>query len=150
MKILLPMDESPYSQAALRVIVSQFNKRGAHVRVLHVVEPVAVYVTAGIVPEFVESHPEVERERREQGKALVARTAKKLRQAGFAASEGVEFGDAKAVILDQAKKWNADLIVMGSHGLKGLGRFLMGSVSDAVIRHAACSVQIVRSGRPKK
>jgi nucleotide-binding universal stress UspA family protein len=48
------------------------------------------------------------------------------------------------VILDDAEKWPADLIVLGSHGLKGLNRFLLGSVSDAVSRHAACSVQVVR------
>jgi nucleotide-binding universal stress UspA family protein len=48
------------------------------------------------------------------------------------------------VILDTAAKWHADLIVIGSHGRKGLDRFLLGSVSEAVARHAPCSVQIVR------
>jgi nucleotide-binding universal stress UspA family protein len=97
-----------------------------------------------MVPEFTATTVVMERERRKQAKTLVANAAAKLRKAGFKAAEAVDDGDAKTVILDHAKKWHADLIVLGSHGLKGLGRFLMGSVSDAVIRHANCSVFVVR------
>lgn len=46
--------------------------------------------------------------------------------------------------LEQASKWGADLIVLGSHGRKGLKHFLLGSVSETVARHAICSVEIVR------
>jgi nucleotide-binding universal stress UspA family protein len=53
-------------------------------------------------------------------------------------------GEPCGVILDTAKKWGADLIVLGSHGRRGLDRFLLGSVSEAVAIHAACSVQVVR------
>src|SRR5262249_34217112 len=53
-------------------------------------------------------------------------------------------GSAKDVILDEAEKWGADLIVLGSHGYKGWRRFLLGSVSHAVATHARCSVEIVR------
>jgi nucleotide-binding universal stress UspA family protein len=56
----------------------------------------------------------------------------------------VEKGDPRAVIVDHAARWNADLIVLGSHGFKGLDRLLIGSVSEAVLRHAPCSVEIVR------
>jgi nucleotide-binding universal stress UspA family protein len=48
------------------------------------------------------------------------------------------------VILDEAEKWDADLIVLGSHGYSGWQRFLLGSVSHAVATHALCSVEIVR------
>jgi nucleotide-binding universal stress UspA family protein len=150
MKILLPIDDSPYSREALRALVAQFQKRGTQVRVLHVVEPVTAYVTAGMVPEFVESTVAIERERRKQAQTLVAQAAANLQRAGFRASHAVDSGDTKTVILDHADKWNADLILLGSHGLKGLGRFLMGSVSDAVIRHADCSVQVVRGRRAAK
>lgn len=60
------------------------------------------------------------------------------------ASGLVETGDAKARIIDHAAEWQADLIVVGSYGLRGLDRFLMGSVSAAVVRHAGCSVEVVR------
>lgn len=48
------------------------------------------------------------------------------------------------VILDCATEWRADLIVVGSHGRKGVTRFVLGSVSEAVARHAHCSVEIAR------
>jgi nucleotide-binding universal stress UspA family protein len=47
-------------------------------------------------------------------------------------------------IVDRAAEWHADLIVLGSHGRHGLDRFLIGSVSEYVARHAPCSVEIVR------
>lgn len=56
----------------------------------------------------------------------------------------VIFGSAKNVILADAEAFGADLIVVGSHGRGMLERFLLGSVSQAVALHAACSVEIVR------
>jgi len=53
-------------------------------------------------------------------------------------------GHAKQEILEEAERWNADLIVVGSHGYKGLKRFVLGSVSQAIIAHAHCSVMVVR------
>src|ERR1700733_7024027 len=112
MKILLPMDESEYSQYALQALIKQFQKAGTEVRVLHVVEPVTAYVTAGLVPELVDTTMQINLERTKQGKELVARTAAKLRGAGFKASETVDSGDSKSAILEHAAKWNADLIVL--------------------------------------
>lgn len=48
------------------------------------------------------------------------------------------------MILDEATHWGADLIVVGSHGRRGVDRFLLGSVSEAVALHAACSVEVIR------
>jgi nucleotide-binding universal stress UspA family protein len=56
----------------------------------------------------------------------------------------VGIGTAKKVILDEAEKWDADLIVLGSRGLRALDRFRLGSVSHAVTQHAKGSVEIVR------
>jgi len=56
----------------------------------------------------------------------------------------MEEGNQKSVIVDLAAKWPADLVVIGSHGRRGVERFLLGSVSEAVVRHAPCSVQVVR------
>jgi nucleotide-binding universal stress UspA family protein len=89
-------------------------------------------------------YPELEDQKLE-AKALVERTAKIIADAGFKVSTLVLTGDAKSVILDEAADWHADLIVLGSHGHKGIGRFLLGSVSEAVARHTSCSVEIVRT-----
>jgi nucleotide-binding universal stress UspA family protein len=48
------------------------------------------------------------------------------------------------VILDEAESWGADLIVVGSHGYRAWERFLLGSVSQSVVSHAKCSVEVVR------
>ena len=144
MRIVLAVDDLPCSQEAVRSLVADFQTRGAEVRVLHVIEPARAYVTAGMIPEIAIDNPQIDAERLKQSTALVASTAQELRNAGFATTETVERGDPKSVILDNAEKWPADLIILGSHGLKGMSRFLMGSVSDAVARHAACSVHVVR------
>ena len=53
------------------------------------------------------------------------------------------------LFLNEAEKFDADLIVVGSHGHGGIGRFLLGSVSQSVALHAACSVLIVRKRERK-
>jgi len=98
-------------------------------------------------PEMGGREPEFEvvwKARREQAEALVAKAAERLRDSGLNATPILKEGDPKLRIIDLATEWHADLIALGPHGRKGLNRFLMGSVSEAVARHAPCSVQIVR------
>jgi len=150
MRILLAIDDSKSSQNAVRTVARQFRTKGTLVRVLHIVEPIRSYVSADMIPHFVPHIAKVEQERRKQAKEFVARAARQLQKVGFRTSEIVEEGDPKSKIIDHAANWRADVIVLGSHGWKGLARFLMGSVSEAVTRHAGCSVEIVRSGSSAK
>jgi nucleotide-binding universal stress UspA family protein len=64
-------------------------------------------------------------------------------------SEAV-LGHPEEVIIGNAKTWEADLVVLGSHGYRGFERFLLGSVSQAVASHAPCSVEIVRTKAPRQ
>jgi nucleotide-binding universal stress UspA family protein len=57
----------------------------------------------------------------------------------------VKEGHAKSEILKFAEEWRPDVIVLASHGCKRSERFLLGSVTEAIMRHASCSVQIVRA-----
>jgi nucleotide-binding universal stress UspA family protein len=57
----------------------------------------------------------------------------------------VPVGLPQRLILEEAERWDADLIMMGSHGRHGIPRLLIGSVSEAVALHAECSVEVVRS-----
>ena len=143
MRVLLAIDDSKFSQAAVRAVVTQVRTKGTEVRVLHVVEPLGAYFSA-MTPQLVPSVAEAEEEREKQATRLVQRVAQKIRNAGFKTSEVVDAGDPKVRIIDHAAEWRADLVVVGSHGWKGLNRFLIGSMSEAVARHAGCSVQIVR------
>jgi nucleotide-binding universal stress UspA family protein len=150
MRILLAIDDSRYSNAAVRALIAQIQRRGSHVRVLTVIEPISAYISAAMIPHYVPNVPAVEEDRKKQARVLVERTAQHLRKAGFKTSEAVEMGDPKVKIIDHAKGWRANLIVLGSHGWRGLSRFLMGSVSEAVTRHAGCSVQVVRISATRK
>jgi nucleotide-binding universal stress UspA family protein len=149
MRILLAIDESTVSQEAVRKVIAQFPAKGTSVRVLHVVQPITGYISADMMPHFVQYLPNVEQDRRRQAKKLVQSAADKLQRAGFRTSSIVEDGDPRLQIVDHAAAWRADLIVLGSQGLKGLPRLLMGSVSESVARHAGCSVEIVRMGKSK-
>lgn len=147
MKILLAIDGSKYSEAAVTTVIKEARSPDTEIHVLHVVEPPSLLVTRemGGYDPILDAAWDVETKRAEE---LVAKVAKELRSEGLKVTTAVEQGDPKSRILDAASKWDADLIVMGSHGRKGLQHFLLGSVSEAVARHAACSVEIVRI-RPK-
>ena len=143
MKILLAIDDSKFSQAAIEALMAQAKPKETEVQVLHVIEPIPVYPDGqawGYGPESAL----VSQEQRKEAEGLVARAGQTLREKNFKVMTAIEEGNPKVVIIDSAAEWHADLIVVGSHGRKGLNRFLMGSVSEAVARHARCSVQIVR------
>src|SRR5208283_6218523 len=84
-------------------------------------------------------------DQKQEARELVERIAKELRSAGFKVDTAVEIGDIRERIIDSAADWHADLIVLGSHGRRGIQRFLLGSVAEFVARHANCSVEIVRT-----
>ena len=143
MKILLAIDDSKFSGAAIQAVIEQAHSRDTEVRVLHVVEPPSLLVAR----EMGGSDPTLEAiwdEETEQAQALVAKAAETLRSHGRKVTTTVQQGDPKSMIIDAAEEWRADLIVLGSHGRKALNRFLMGSVSEAIARHARRSVEIVR------
>jgi len=148
MKILLAIDDSKFSEEATKTVIAQAQPQGTEVRVLHVTDSNPLFITGEMGAQI----PDVSALQKAQlmrANALVERAAKELRAAGFKVTTAVEEGDPKTKIIDQAAEWHADLIIVGSHGRKGLDRFLLGSVSEAVARHARCSVEIVRnpSGR---
>jgi nucleotide-binding universal stress UspA family protein len=140
MKILMAIDDSNFSAEVLRAMITQFRTENTEVRVLHVLQPIAPappQMAPGYAPELeVQKKPAQE---------LVERIAKDLRNAGFKANPAVEVGDIRETIIDSAAAWNADLIIVGSHGQRGIQRFLLGSVAEFVARHAKCSVEIVRA-----
>ena len=144
MKLLIAIDGSDFSQAALQNVIARPWPPKTEVKVLHIVEPPSLFIgreMGAYDPEF----EMVWKALREQAKALVEKAAEKLRGAKFTVSTELVEGDPKSEIIDAANKWHAHMIVLGSHGRTGLSRFLLGSVSQAVVRHAHCSVEIVRA-----
>jgi universal stress protein A len=153
MNILLAIDDSPCSAAAVDAVLSQFPAERAHVRVLHVDEwPKGLPVSAAFAegPDAARAITEAHDEMRRRGRELVARAVARLTAANFQATSEVRQGDARDEILQSASDFQADVVVVGSHGRRGVNRLLLGSVSEAVARRARCSVEIIRdtSARP--
>jgi nucleotide-binding universal stress UspA family protein len=144
MKILVAIDGSDFSQAALDSVIARPWPPATEVKVLNVVEPPSLLMgreMGGYDPEF----EVVWKALREQARHLVEKAVEKLRAAKFNVSSELVEGDPKSQIIDIAHEWHADMIVLGSHGRTGINRFLMGSVSQGVVRHAHCSVEIIRT-----
>jgi len=140
MKILLAIDESPFSEQAIRDVEERFGTSDTTVRVFHVlakfVPPAAALWDAG---------GSLEAAREEvlgRSKGLVEGIAERLTAAGLTAETAIRDGDPGKVIVSEAKEWGADLIVLGSHGHTPLVRMLLGSVAQYVVDHAPCSVEI--------
>jgi nucleotide-binding universal stress UspA family protein len=147
MKILLAIDESPCSRAAIDSVISRFRPERSDVKVLHVDEwpkdlPTALAFAQG--PVGADAVLTAHEERRQLTDALVDETRRRLEAAHFTVATEIRSGDARQEILDSAAEWHPDVIVLGSHGRHGLDRFLLGSVSENVVRHALCSVDVVR------
>ena len=132
MRVLLGIDNSKFSEDVIRAVVTQFRLEDTEVLVLHVLEPISLMAP----PEMAQGYaPELE-EQKKPALELVERFAKKLRGAGFETRTAVMIGDVRVSILDTATEWHADLILVGSHGRRGIESFLLGSVAESVARHA--------------
>jgi len=83
------------------------------------------------------------REIKDRSTELAERTAGWLREQGLAAEATVRDGEPGPAIVEEAKEWGADLVVVGSRGHTGLRRMLAGSVSQYVVDHAPCPVEVV-------
>jgi len=140
MKILLAVDDSKYSEAAVRDVAEELHSKDSEVLVLHALPPISVAAPPQMAPGYA---PELE-EAAKRGRELVDRVAQTLRSAGRRIETAVVHGDVREAIVDRAAQWGADLIVLGSHGRRGASHFLLGSVAESVARHAPCSVKIVR------
>jgi nucleotide-binding universal stress UspA family protein len=147
MKILLAVDGSQFSQAAVEEVIQRPWPSGTEVRVLSVVHPFP-YIPL-LDPGFVgpAAHYDALNQERERASRDVEKAAKEIREKAPDLKVAVEAleGSPKKVIVEEAERWGADLIVLGSHGYGAVKRFLLGSVAHAVVLHTPCSVEIVRT-----
>ena len=140
MKILMGIDDSKSSKNLVHALVTQFRTENAEILALHVLEPVEPVAP----PEMAQGYaPELE-DQKKPALILLERIADELRRAGFSVQTSVQIGDVRETLIETAVQWHADLILVGSHGKRGIRRFLLGSVAESVARHAKCSVEIVR------
>lgn len=144
MKILLAIDGSSCSDAAVEEVARRPWPEGSLVKVLTALEtPIPPTPEGWALP--LNYFEELDAALRKQGENIVNRAIQKLKlNKTLAADALLAPGSPRPVILDEAENWGADLIVLGSHGYGTWKRLLLGSVSQAVVSHAKCSVEVVR------
>jgi nucleotide-binding universal stress UspA family protein len=146
MKILLAIDGSEFSEAASAEVATRPWPAGSEVMIISVVEPPMLPTVETWVPpdNYIE---ELEAAAESQARSIVGKAADRINNAQadkLRVSTEIVKGHPKHGIIDAADEWKADLIVVGSHGYRGLTKLWLGSVSQAVASHAKCSVEIVR------
>jgi nucleotide-binding universal stress UspA family protein len=142
-RILVPVDGSTASRKGLDQAIKLAKSTGAKLKLVHVVNE--LLLDPGYVPSLY-SEPAI-RALREAGQAVLKSSVEEAKaQAMAPESELVETVGVRAadVIVDQAKHWPADLIVMGTHGRRGLLRLAMGSDAEMVLRRSPVPVLMVR------
>jgi nucleotide-binding universal stress UspA family protein len=149
MKVLLATDGSECSIAAVKAVATRPWPNGTQMRVVSVIpvvmavggfHPLPPIYLPGDVLETLQT------EARSRAEEAISRAQDILSRAGIQPVQPgfLPIGDAREVILDEAAEWGADLIVLGSHGYRGLNRLMLGSVSESVATHAPCSVEVIR------
>jgi len=137
--LLVPVDFSDCSLEALEYAVQVGKQFKAVVTILHVLEPVSYGL------DFTLSHPGADHRSRERAQSRLSEFAQLLVSQGLTAQHEVRGGTPRDSILDCAREREADLIVMGTHGRRGLSHLVTGSVAEAVLRHAPSPVLTVKS-----
>jgi nucleotide-binding universal stress UspA family protein len=146
MKILLAVDGSPCSDKAVEEITRRPWPTGTEIKVLTAYDlPLPPTPEVWTIPSNY--FEELERVVSEQARFIADRAVTKLKAvmgSETSVEGGAVPGPPRIVILNEAEAWGADLIMVGSHGYRGWERFLLGSVSQSIVSHAKCSVEVVR------
>ncbi len=139
MKILIAVDGSSASDAALQEVTSRPWPKGSEFSLVTAVDPF-FFVRAPLVLEEAKKSTKQELEEDAEG----------LRAKGWPVETGVLLDNPRHAISKMATEWKAELIVLGSHGRGAFTRLMIGSTAQSVLRHATCSVEIVRTPRGER
>jgi nucleotide-binding universal stress UspA family protein len=148
MKVLLAIDGSPHSDAAVAQVARRPWPPGTEVKILTVIHP-----TIPIFPDpafaLFAAHVEQAEELRRLAPMLMGTACEQIRRGApnVTAILSVVDGVPKDMIVQEAREWGADLIVVGSHGYGSVRSMLLGSVARAVLTDAPCSVLVARAKR---
>jgi nucleotide-binding universal stress UspA family protein len=141
--ILVPTDFSECSLEAMRYAMGLAEMLVSRVVFLHVVEPPAYAL------ELTGSYPGFEPDVTKKLAEMMHDWVEQVKVKGIAVEWHIEMGSSFAEIRDAVARYNADLIVMGTHGRTGVGHLLLGSVAERVVQHAPCPVLTVKATKPQ-
>jgi nucleotide-binding universal stress UspA family protein len=142
-RIILAVDGSPDADMAVECVAQRAWPDETHVRVVTAID-LQLALAIAYDSKFLLDCPD------EPDAATAARchadaVVRRLSDAGLVTTPLVERGDPKKLLIDEARRWNADAIFVGAKGHNRLERFLLGSVSSAVAARAPCTVEVVRA-----
>lgn len=145
MRILVSTDGSEFSRAAVekccQIIVEPEKAAVKIVSVFEIIDSIDISIS----PEFGR---ELEDSARAQAEEFAAQAAAQIRDcfpnSNIDLTVQVSLGAPDRILIETAREWKADLIVIGSHGRGFWGRMLLGSITDELVHHAPCSILVVR------
>ncbi|MCO5183268.1 MAG: universal stress protein [Anaerolineae bacterium] len=143
--LLVPLDGSHFAEGALAYAASLAGKYGSKITLVRVLPPGSYEWEAEMRAEVPELQDTIQHDEREDALAYLKRQEALLQAQGLDVSALILKNRAVAeAILEAAEQESADVIVMCSHGVSGVQRFLLGSVAERLIRHAPVDVLLVR------
>jgi nucleotide-binding universal stress UspA family protein len=141
--ILVPVDGSTTSDRALQESLKLARQQSAQLELVHVVEDIHLLASDSYI-----NYAELQKTIRSNGNKMLAHAQMLVQLAGMAADTKLleANGERTAnVIIAEAERWPADLIVIGTHGRSGVSRLIFGSVAEGVVRIAQTPVLLIRS-----
>ncbi len=135
-KVLVAIDGSPISDLVLQHCARYAKMSGCDLTLLHVIED--------IVPLSEVPNTPLRLERKKEGAKILADAERILKDQGLECKTLLVEGPVAQQIVNVAEENGVDYIFMGSRGLRGIKRMLLGSVADSVTRYAHCAVTIIR------
>ena len=143
-KVLVPVDGSATSELGLQEAMKLARLTGASVRLLHVVDVLSLAIagagTAGVAGDMLAAV-------RESGRTILRRAEASVQAAQLTVDTVLHentSGRVAEIIADEVTSWGADLVVLGTHGRRGVGRLILGSDAEQVLRLSPVPVLLVR------
>jgi nucleotide-binding universal stress UspA family protein len=148
-RILVGVDGSKGAETAVREVAARSWPKGSEARVCIVDDPLTPPGVARFIPPLKEEIEEENEEEMEWVRETVAGAVNLLSSAGLKTTSLVATGDPRRVLVEEAERWGADCVFVGSHRFGNrVERFLLGSVAAAVAARAHCSVEVAREPAP--
>jgi nucleotide-binding universal stress UspA family protein len=145
-RIIVGLDGSPGCQVALREVASRRWPSGSEIRLIVADDPLVPSTVGSIIPPLAEMVDESNKADRDWAETMLRKSAEVLQPTGCKVITELVYGDPKHVLVKAAEDWRADCIFVGSTGFSNrFERFVLGSVSAAVVARAHCTVEVVRS-----